>query len=212
MKNKTIAVFIIFTLVLCLLAACKKDDANGIVVVDDKGVTRVLATDDKGETMTDEAGNLIVVVTGLDGKEETQRVAPPDYYAVGNKIQTPKYAVDVPEGWTQSSMGNVIRLTHTQTKSELNLVTMDGKTLDDAIASAEETMELFKKEGTVETAEASICGVAATKYTVSKADEGKVVFYIFEKNAAVYSFYSVVMNEYKDSVDFDAIINSIQFK
>ena len=212
MTKKTVVFLIVFILMLCVLAACNKNKAHGIVVVDNKGTTRVLATNDNGETMTDDAGNLIVVVTDAEGKSETQRVAPPDYYADGNTVQTPKFSLAVPKGWTYKSIGNNLKLTQTETNSELNLVTMDGKTLDEAIASADETMDLFRKEGTVEISQTVVCGVDAAKYTITKADTGTVIFYIFEKNATVYSFYSVVVQEYKDSIDFETIINSIKFK
>jgi len=213
MRKKTIVFFIVFVLMLCIFAACKKDEVNGIVIVDNNGTTRVLATNDNGETMTDDAGNLIVVVTDAEGKSETQRVAPPAYYADGDTIQTLKYSLTVPKGWSYKSVGNNLKLTNTDTNSELNLVTMEGKTLEDAIASADQTMELFKKEGTVEVSQTVICGVDATKYTITKADSsGTVIFYIFEKNGTVYSFYSVVVQAYKDSIDFETIINSIKFK
>jgi len=163
--------------------------------------------------MTDDAGNLIIVVTGANGEEETQRVAPPDYYKTGNTIQTPKYTITVPDGWEQSDGLGDVRLIHTGTKSELNLVTLKEKTLQDGLDSAEQVMELMRKEGgSVETVQTTICGVEATQYTASKADSGTVVFYIFEKNATVYSFYSVAAKADRDSVGFEALINSIEFK
>lgn len=213
MRNKMAALLLVFTLILCLFAACGKDKVNGIAIVDSEGTTRVLATNDNGETMTDDAGNLIIVVTNADGKEETQRVAPPDYYVNGNIIETPKYTVTIPKGWEQSAGLGDVRLIHTSTKSELNLVTLKDKTLEDAIFSAEEVMDLMRNEGgTVETVQTTICGVEATQYSVSKADSGTVVFYIFEKNGTVYSFYAVADKENRDSVGFEALINSIQFK
>jgi len=213
MGKKIAALLLISTLLLCVLAACKKDKVNGIAIVDDEGKTRVLATDENGESMTDDAGNLIVVVTGANGDEETQRVAPPDYYMTGKTIQTPKYSVTVPDGWEQSDGLGDVRLIHTDTKSELNLVTLKDKTLQDGLDSAEQVMDLMRKDGgTVETVQTTICGVEATQYTASKADSGTVIFYIFEKNAAVYSFYSVATEADRDSVDFEALINSIEFK
>ena len=213
MRIKIAALLLVFTLMFCVFAACKRDKVNGIAVVDNEGTSRVLATNDNGETMTDDAGNLIIVVTNADGKEETQRVAPPDYYVKGNIIETPKYTVTIPKGWEQSTGLGDVRLIHTDTKSELNLVTLIGKTLEDGLASAEEVMGLMRNEGgTVETAQTTICGVEATKYSISKSDSGAVTFYIFEKNGTVYSFYSVAAGENGESIDFETLINSIQFK
>jgi len=213
MGKKTAAIVIIFALMLCFFAACKKDKVNGIAIVDNEGKTRVLATDDNGETMTDDAGNLIVVVTGADGKEETNRVAPPDYYQTGRTIQTPKYTLTIPKGWEPGEGLGDVRLVHTSTNSELNLVTLKDKTLEDGLDSAEQVMDMLRNEGgTVETAQTTICGVEATQYSVSKTDEGTVIFYIFEKNATVYSFYTVADKAKRDSVGFEALINSIEFK
>lgn len=213
MRKKIAALFMVFALMLSVFTACKKDKVNGIAIVDDEGKTRVLATNNNGESMTDDAGNLIVIVTGPNGEEETQRVAPPDYYVTGNTIETPKYTVSIPKGWEQSAGLGDVRLIHTSTKSELNLVTLKDKTLQDGLDSAEEVMELMRNEGgIIEGAQIILCGVEATLYFVSKADSGTIIFYIFEKNGTVYSFYSVADKENRESIDFEAIINSIQFK
>lgn len=211
-RKKVVALFIVFVLMLGLFGACKKA-TKGIVITDNEGKTRVLATNDKGETMTDEANNLIILVTDFDGKEETQRVAMPDSYVSGKTIQTKKYTVLIPKGWEQDSGLGDVKLIHKKTDGEINLVTMDGKTLEYAIDSMEQFAESIKDEGgTVEVAQATICGVEAAKYSLENADTGIITFYIFEKNGTVYSFYTAATNENKDSVDFEAIINSIVFK
>jgi hypothetical protein len=212
MKKRYFIFLLAFFLMLFAFAACKKAEKNGIPIIDDKGTTRVLATNDSGETMTDDAGNLIIVVTDNAGNAETQRVAPPDYYQYGDTIETPKYSLTIPKGWEKTGSGKDVRLSHPATNSELNLVTMDGKTYEDALDSAEQVAELFKAEGTVETTDAVICGVDAIKYSMTKPDAGNAVFYIFEKNATVYSFYSVILKENEDSIDAEAIFNSIVFK
>ena len=211
-NSKIVTLFVIFVLIFGVFGACKKS-TKGIVITDNEGKTRVLATNDKDETMTDDAGNLIILVTGLDGEEETQRVAMPDYYVEGRTIQTKNYTVVIPKGWEQGAGVSDVRLVHTKTQGEINLVTLNGKTLQDAIDSAESLMEPIEKEGgTVQTGKATICAVEAFTYTVAKADTGTIIFYIFEKNGVAYSFYTAATNEDKGSVDFQTIINSIVFK
>ncbi len=210
--KKYIALFVVFVLMLGVFGACKKS-AKGITITDSEGKTRVLATNDKGETMTDDAGNLIILATDFDGKEETQRIAMPDYYIDGNTIQAKTYTMVIPKGWEKDDGVSDVRLVHKSTKGEINLVTMDGKTLDDALASADSLVEPIEKEGgTVEITKTTICGVEADKYTVAQGETGTITFYIFEKNGTVYSFYTVATAQDKDSVDFEAIINSIVFK
>lgn len=211
-KKKYIALFVVFVLMLGVFGACKKA-AKGIVITDSEGKTRVLATNDNGETMTDDANNLIIIATDFDGKEETQRLAMPDYYVSGSTIEAITYTLVIPKGWEQSKGVSDVMLVHKSTESEINLVTMDDKTLGNAIDDAESLMEQIEKEGgTVGTAQTTICGVEAAKYTVAKAASGTITFYIFEKNDIVYSFYTVATEEHKDRVDFEAIINSIVFK
>lgn len=215
-KKKTyIALFVIFVLMLGLFGACKKA-GKGIIVTDSEGKTRVLATNEKGETMTDEANNIVILVTGLDGKEETQRVAMPDYYVSGSTIETKTYTVKVPKGWEQGNGISDITLVHKSTNAEINLFKMDGKTLEYANIEAELLMNAMRKEGdTVETTQVTIYGVEGTKYTATRAEESKTTatsFYIFEKNESVYSFYTIVDDKDKDRVDFEAIINAIVFK
>lgn len=211
-KIKIFTLFVVFVLMLGVFGACKRA-TKGIVITDNEGKTRVLATNDKGETMTDEAGNLIILVTGLDGKEETQRVAMPDSYVSGKTIETKKYTVVIPKGWEQDTGLGDVKLIHKKTDGEINLVTMDGKTLEYAIDEAEQFMMSIENEGgTVETTAATICEVEAKKYVARAGNGNPITFYIFEKNGTVYSFYTAVAEEHKDSVDFEAVINSIVFK
>ena len=210
LRLKISAVILLFVALIFLFAACKK---QGITIVDDQGKTRILATDEKGETMTDDAGNIIIMATGLDGENETQRIAMPDFYVSGKTVNTPDYSLTLPRGWTQSGGANTLRLKNKKGDVELTLVTMEGKTIEHALASAEQVVELMEREGgTAETAEATVCGEEATLFTVVKGDEGRIVFRIFEKNGTVFSFYSVTTGKDTDVAEADKIIESIIFK
>lgn len=211
-KKNYIALFLILALMLGLLGACKKS-VKGIVITDNEGKTRVLATNEKGETMTDEAGNIIIVVTDVDGKAETNRVAMPDSYISGDTIQTKTYTLVIPKGWEKAEGLGEVSLKHKKTESEIIFVKMDDKPLEYAIDSMEQFVEPIKEQGgTMDITQTTIYGVEVAQYTMSADDKNITTFYIFEKNGVVYSFYTTSTKEDKDNVDFEAVLNSVVFK
>lgn len=222
MNKKYFAVFLLFIFVLSVFAACIKANP-GIIITGSDGKTRVLATNDNGETMTDSAGNIIIVMTDAKGKaardkngdQVTQKVSPPNYYIYNKVIEGPKFSVAIPEGWEQSDASN-IRLKKTSTNAELNLMVEDGQTLaqvKDAVdefmdkAAAEDPNAVFKDKTL------KLCGVSATMYLYdSEKYSARMVFYVLEKNGTDFLFQGAVGNEYKESVDFESVINTIKFK
>ena len=221
MNKKYFAVFLLFIFVLSVFAACIKANP-GIIITGSDGKTRVLATNDNGETMTDSAGNIIIVMTDAKGKaardkngdQVTQKVSPPDYYIYNKVIEGPKFSVAIPEGWEQSDASN-IRLKKTSTNAELNLMVEDGQTLAQVKDAVEEFMDKAAEDPDavfkVETIK--LCGVSATMYLYdSEKYTARMVFYVLEKNGTDFLFQGAVGNEYKESVDFESVINTIKFK
>jgi len=221
MGKKYIAIFLAFFIIIAGFAACKK--ANKIVITGSDGKTRVLATNDAGETMTDDAGNLIIVVTDAKGdvskdakgNTETQKVAPPDYYVYDKVIETPKFSVAIPDGWVQSRAGNV-RLTQTKTQGELDLIVESGKTVGYIKYTSQTFMDNAKKKdpkAEVSKTDINICGVKAVKYHYKSTQfAAQINLYVLEKNGTVYLFESVIKNEFIESVDFEKVMNTVKFK
>lgn len=217
MAKRYMALILVFFVMLAGFAACKK---GGIVVTDNEGKTRVLATDEKGETMTDDAGNLIVVVTGADGGKETQKVAPPSYYVLDDVIEGSKFSIAVPKGWKQSGTGD-ITIVNEETNAELVLMIKENKTLENAVDEAVAILDAVAEQSgsKLERTTVDIDGVSATKLfmpgnTAAESPESDRDWnaYIFEKNGTVFLFRGIVEEKYRDSVDFEAIINTVKFK
>lgn len=223
MNKKTVALVLAFVVFLGVFAACQRQNKYGILITDSDGKERVLATDKNGETVTDEANNIIVVVTGSDGKPvktdngdyETQRVAHPDFYEYKDVVEGAKFSVAIPEGWERTRAGS-IRLTHKQTGAELDLMVKDGQKLDDLIVETDSFMarvEVNDPGAVFEYTQEDIFGVTAEKYYYkSETASAEMVVYVFEKNGTVFLFRSVVDNAYIDSIDFDAILKTVKFK
>ncbi|MEI6577868.1 MAG: hypothetical protein WCN92_00210 [Eubacteriales bacterium] len=223
MSKKYIAIFLAFCLILTSFSACKRTYKHAIVITDSEGKTRVLVTDDNGKAVTDEANNVIVIVTQAngdpvkdsDGKQETQKVAHPNYYVFKAIIEGKKFTITIPKGWVQSDASNV-RLTNTETGGEINLLVKDGQNINNVNVYCGKFMDAAKKEdpaAKVDTTDIKICGVSATKYSYnSKLNNSEINLYVFEKNGTVYLFQTAVKNQFKDSVDFEALMNAIKFK
>ncbi len=221
MNKKYLAVFLVFMVLTAGFTACKKADKSGIVIIDNRGTERVLATDSNGETMTDAAGNMIVVVTQADGNavtvegggQETQTVSPPPYYVYNNIIECPKFSVQIPQGWEQGSASDIM-LRHIETNCELKLMVKDGKSFDEVLTSARDLLQMAKDkdpDAKLDVSAVSICGVEATMLNYITLEKTGV-FYVFNKNSTTFLFSAIVNNEYKDSIDFNAVINTVNFK
>ncbi|NLP48445.1 MAG: hypothetical protein GX345_05805 [Clostridiales bacterium] len=207
LKNTLVFLFILALLVFSL-AACK-EKVSGRLIVDDKGITRVLVTDEAGENVTDEAGNIFV----YDNMDETHRLAPPEYYHEGDKIVTQKFSLTLPKGWSQSSAGaSDIVLEHEKTGNTIRLVTLK-KDLSEALLDMEDLIELVKKEGAeVEISTENFLGVE-TRVSSIKTENGRTVFHVFEKNGTAFSFYTIEAKAFSQSqAGFEEVFDRIEFK
>lgn len=223
MSRKYIAMLLAFCIILASFAACKRTYKHGIIITDSDGKTRVIVTDNNGKAVTDEANNIIVIVTQAngdpvkdnDGKQETQKVAHPNYYVVDNVIEGNKFTVTKPEGWEQSDASNV-RLINTETDGEINLLVKDGQNINNVNVYCGKFIDAAKKEdpaSMVDTKDIKICGESATKYSYnSDLNDTEINLYVFEKKGTVYLFQTSVKKEFKNSVDFEALMNNIRFK
>lgn len=223
MSKKYIALFLAFCVILTGFAACKKAYKYGIIITDSDGKTRVLATDDNGKAMTDEANNIIIIVTQAngdpvkdnEGNMETQKVGHPDYYVADNVVEGEKFSVKIPDGWKQSTAPDV-RLTNIETGGEINFLVKKGQYINNVIVSAEQFMNAAEEQdptAEIVVKDVKLCGVDATKYEYNSAKNASAVtFYIFEKNGTVFLFQAAISNKYKDLVDFEAVMNSVEFK
>ena len=213
MKNfkkafKIIALVTALGLILFAFAGCKSK-AKGKSIVDNRGVTYVVVTEENGENVTDEAGNLVV----YDNLGETQLVATPDYYVSDGKVISKLFSLTPPKGWVASSAGgDDVDLTHEGTGNTVRLVSLKSD-LAKGLEDMETLAEASRKEGvevTVSTEE--MYGVKATVNTI-KSQESTIVFYIFEKNGSAFSFYSIAKKDFKDkAAGFNEVFDAVEFK
>lgn len=223
MSKRYIATFLAFCVILSSFAACKRAYKHAMIITDSDGKTRVVLTDDNGKAVTDEANNIIVVVTQAngdpvkdsDGKQETQKVAHPNYYVIDDVVEGKKFTVTIPDGWVQGDASNV-RFTHIETGGEINLLVKDGQNINNVNVYCGKFMDAAKKEdpgSKIDTTDIKICGVSATKYSYnSDLNNSEINLYVFEKTGTVYLFQTAVKKEFIDSVNFEMVMNAIDFK
>jgi hypothetical protein len=205
---KATAFITAFCFIIFAFAGCKKE-TDGKSIVDDRGVTYLVVTEENGENVTDEAGNLIV----YDNLGETQRVATPDYYNDADKIVTKYYSVVPPKGWTAEPSGKGdVELTHEKTGNIVKLVTV-SKDLEGALIDLEEIVQSVAGEGAkTETSQKELYGVTATVSSI-QTGSGAMEFNVFKKGEKVFSFYTVKSKDFKNNdAGFEEVLNAVVFK
>lgn len=117
MQNKIIAVICVLLLLVTLFAACGKK----VIIEGKNGQEYIAVTDDEGNTVLNNAGDIIVYVTDENGKyvkdangeRQTNAVTFPDQVRGEHAIATPQYRLTMPEDWTLGEDGKF-----TQNKNE----------------------------------------------------------------------------------------------
>lgn len=113
MEKRIIAVICVLMLLISLFAACGKAPTIKLK----EGVEYPLVTDEEGNTVVDENGDILVYVTDAHGKyvkdengnRQTNAVTFPDAIVTDNKVETADYVLLVPEGWTADDAGKLVK-------------------------------------------------------------------------------------------------------
>lgn len=114
MEKKIIAAVSVVILLVSVLAACAKKPP---VIVTKEGMTFPLMTDSEGNTMVNKHGDLVVMVTGDDGKPiknadgeyETAAVTFPDIIVGKLTVETSDFIMNYPKNWVVNEDGSAHR-------------------------------------------------------------------------------------------------------
>lgn len=230
--KKYFALIITLMVVLTCFTSCKAKLKGGQYIntaAGGEGYAAVTKSD--GGVVRDEAGNLIVLVTdengknvkGDDGEYQTNRVALEYALVVGNRIECPTYAINIPNGWEDSISFNDLVIKKTGTNDILKISTHKDASADDL---AEQT-----KTGFIDTAVAQYSGAVVDTKGIEINDEipnaqfqslfvpdnGTGVssyagFIYFEKNNNAYACAITSDRDLSGSVDeFVEILSTIEF-
>ena len=167
MTKKCIAALAALTvLFLCCFGACNKGtyknpatdqkyqlvtDENGDKILSDSGELLVYVTDENGKTVTNENGEPETAEQGFIGQLKD-----------GNVVEDFGYIVTMPDGWKFTESGDAAtKYKNTASQAELEISVLDGKTYDEYYEYSLKAKELLEQEG---------ASVSFEEYDVPNAD------------------------------------------
>lgn len=150
MQNKIIAVICVLLLLVTLFAACGKK----VIIQGKNGQEYVAMTDEEGNTVLNQSGEIVVYVTDdrgkyvtdANGERQTNAVTFPDVAIGKDKIETADYVLAIPNGWTAGEAGLIEKATEDAAvfaNAEVNCLGKlpEGKNFDLFIAEQIATLE-----------------------------------------------------------------------
>lgn len=237
MNKKYFAVIAATLAFATVFAACTKRYNDDRILVDSEGNTHILATNAEGETMQDEYGNIVEVITDDKGKEvedkageqQTQGVTYPDLLTNGNIIQNKFIKLEVPDGWEQIGKLNIL-LSNKDFDAKIQFLINEDKSIDKVLSEYILNGQELKKQVNkklekfnMSNKEVTIGGKKMTKIVweiTSKkeyVDEGSAQswiqnVYLYSDGKNTYNYASYISAADRDKVDFDKIVASVIYK
>lgn len=209
-KSLTIISAIIVTSAV-LFTSCS---VGKLTIKDSAGEKHILCTDENGNQLQDNYGNVYEKVTDKDGKKVTEIYSFPEIVSNKSmsKIENCWVKVDVPKGWKATASNTIMRLRHSGDCVEVNqnacgidfnsyFNTSIEEKYDNCKKSADKLYSLSSDICDIREFETEICGVKAKAISYRVASEKTSFYNYFMTNGYfVYSINAVVYdNCYKNS-------------
>lgn len=229
LKKRFIAAAAATVVVFALaFAACGGDP----FYTDPAGNTMIALTDENGNTVLNQGGDIVVYQTDTNGDIATDNSGVPmtlasrfpERLVEGKFVQTPTYTLTMPSGWSAvEDKYNAYRK-----KSEDALITveiLEGYTLDEYMEYMEGVIEVLltqsddgeenKYEGK-DTYEYVTAKVTAHRFTLIQTDKKGNIYkwtaVIFEKNGNLYKFIFEAPIKSFDKANFPEFLSAINYK
>ena len=192
-----------------------------------------------GNIVRDEAGNVIVYVTDVDGNYlkdengefETTPATIDRHIVVGRRIEAPTYSINIPDGWSDKLTTFDLDIVRDGTKDNLRIGLIEDSTFDETLEQRTSVINIAKTNfPSAETGNKSITigdGIKATynyvwvEDTGVREDDGKgnltavssfAGFIVFEYAGDVYSCSLISNNNMNEDIDeITDILNTIEF-
>ena len=219
--KRSIALIITFVVILTCFTACKKGVPVDSVT-DFAGEAIAVVTKEDGGLIRDDSGNVVVYVTDADGngikgdKGElvTKAQAVEHAIVMGNRIEMPDYAINIPNGWSNESSYTMLNITKDGTDTMITIMADRNSKLSDiqknhdTIVSAAATGDIVKTTEKVAGQEATVT------YTFSTIAGNKIfVGYVdFMYQGVVFTVQVSATSDLSSSWgDIMSIVNTIEF-
>ena len=151
--KKYFALILTAIIVLTCFTACKPKIKGGEVFTDAANNNYAAVTKEDGGIERDQAGNLIVLVTDANGKNvkgengeyETKPVAIDHAIVVGNRIECPRFALTIPNGWSDKLSFADLVISKDGTKDVVTISVSTDKKLNDVVDEYNNLLVQLKK-------------------------------------------------------------------
>lgn len=139
--KKYFALILTAILVLTCFTACKPKIKGGSIVSDAASQNYAAVTEEDGGIARDQAGNLIVLVTDANGRNvkddngeyETKAVALDHALVIGNRIECPRFALTIPNGWSDKISFADLIISKDGTKDVVKISVSTDQKLNDVV-------------------------------------------------------------------------------
>lgn len=151
--KKSIALLIVFMVVLTCFTACKRQNViNGGVMATDfngNGIVPVV-TQENGGIIRDEGGNVVVLATDENGNsykekgEYVTKVVAIDHALVfDTRIEMADFSMDIPNGWSNEKSFDDVHIKKDGTEDMITISAMRDEKLEEVEAANSEMFKLF---------------------------------------------------------------------
>lgn len=233
--KKYFALIISIIVILTCFTACKPKIKDGTLVTNAAGENFAAVTQADGNVVIDEGGNIVVLVTDEDGKNvkgddgeyATNKVALDHALVIGNRVECEKYAITIPNGWSDASSFNGLSIKRDGTEDVI-VINERETDIDTAMADTMSAIDLAKAaydNTTYENKQIMIGDMEAQFVSLFIPDNGTVdingnpgfsyMGYIFFEHAGtVYTvrISSTTSNMSEDLDEITAILDTIEFR
>ena len=234
--KKSIALILTFVVILTCFAGCKAKIKNGALVTNQAGENFAAVTQEDGNLVIDNSGNLVVLVTDANGKNvkgengeyETKKVALDNALVIGNRVECENYYINIPNGWSNASSFTGLSIKRDGTEDVIVINERTDKDLDTAMAGTISALDIAKKSyanTTYENKQVEVLGKNAQFVSLYIPDNGTVDangnpgasymgYFFFEHAGVIYTvrISSTTSNMSKDLDEIIAILNTIEFR
>ena len=200
--KKYFALIISILVLMTCFTACKPEIKGGSIVTNAAGEEYAAVTKADGGIVRDEAGNLILLVTDAkgnnvkdeNGEYQTNPIALDHALVIGNRIECPDYAINIPDGWADSLSFSDLVIKKNGTEDQVKIIT-------DKTISLSETFE--KNASIITTASGTYSGTTAENKAVKIGDKEAQFCSVYVPDTGVYSADGKLMSTYIGFIAFE---------
>lgn len=227
--KKYFALIISVIVILTCFTACKPKLKGGEVVTNAAGQGFAAVTKEGGGIARDEAGNLIVLVTdakgrnvkGENGEYQTNAIAIEHALVIGNRIECPDFAIEIPSGWSDSMSFNDLVIKKDGSEDTVKIHTDRNASFSSVIETSAKVIDAIKSgygNTVLENKGIKVGENDAQFISAFVPDNGEGVasylgYIFFNHGSVVYT--CMVMSNRDMSADIDSIVkilSTIEFK